>query len=209
MSIWFTSDHHFFHRNILAYCSGRGCDSVEEMNELLVENHNARVSDSDTVYFLGDVAMGGGSNLVHVPRMKGRKILIPGNHDNCHPMHKRSSQHARKYMDAGFDKVLGDKHILGAGILSKSTLLCHMPPEGESFDGRPDRFVQWRPGINFPIVICGHVHDQWKTRTHRVITKNNGEHGAREVFMINVGVDVWNMSPVHSSEIQSLIDNHS
>ena len=79
---WFTSDTHFFHKNIIHYC-GRPFSSVEEMNEVLVENWNKVVKPGDVVYHLGDVAMGYKSGELEAlwPRLNGSKRLIVGNHD--------------------------------------------------------------------------------------------------------------------------------
>lgn len=47
--IWFTSDTHFGHKNIIDY-SNRPFSSVEEMNEVLINNCNERVSNDDEIY---------------------------------------------------------------------------------------------------------------------------------------------------------------
>ena len=55
-------------------------DSFEEMNEFMIDRHNAVVRPNDKVYFGGDVAMN--PNFVNlVARMNGHKRLIIGNHD--------------------------------------------------------------------------------------------------------------------------------
>lgn len=56
-NIWFSSDHHFNHKNIIDYCK-RPFQSVEEMNIALIENHNKFVNKNDDVYFLGDFVLG-------------------------------------------------------------------------------------------------------------------------------------------------------
>ena len=56
--------------------------SVEEMNEALIQNWNARVSDNDDIYILGEFTLKGPTlaNAV-LERLHGRKYLIRGNHD--------------------------------------------------------------------------------------------------------------------------------
>ena len=83
--IFLCSDHHFGHANILTFTDSDGSrvrefDSVEQMDETMVENHNRVVSKSDKVYFLGDVAFSK-KNLAIVARLNGEKVLIKGNHD--------------------------------------------------------------------------------------------------------------------------------
>lgn len=84
-NIFLCSDHHFGHANILTFTDAdgkrvRNFDSVEEMDERMVENHNLVVSNKDKVYFLGDVAFTK-ANLAVVGRLNGEKVLIKGNHD--------------------------------------------------------------------------------------------------------------------------------
>lgn len=79
--VFFTSDTHFGHANIIRFCK-RPFENVEEMNEVLIENWNKVVSDDDTVFHLGDFAFGG-SNVWKeiIPRLKGHINLIIGNHE--------------------------------------------------------------------------------------------------------------------------------
>lgn len=86
--IFIVSDTHFGHRNILKFTDGNtgqlirpGFSSVEEMDEHMVDRWNAMVKDSDIVYHLGDVCFGGGRQVL--PRLRGRKRLILGNHDDA------------------------------------------------------------------------------------------------------------------------------
>jgi len=76
--IWFTSDTHFGHKNIIKYCN-RPFSNVEEMNETFIANWNQVVSEKDTVYHLGDFSMG--NPIQYLKRLKGRIHLVRGNHD--------------------------------------------------------------------------------------------------------------------------------
>ena len=55
------------------------------MNRAMVQRWNDVVSDGDEVWIVGDLVLGQLTvNLsAHVWRLKGRKILVPGNHDAC------------------------------------------------------------------------------------------------------------------------------
>lgn len=78
---FFTSDTHYFHDRIRLY-SGRPFDSVEEMNETLIQNHNSIVKSNDTVYFLGDFSFGNLTDTISIlDRLNGTKYFIFGNHD--------------------------------------------------------------------------------------------------------------------------------
>lgn len=102
MAIWFCSDHHFGHENIITFCK-RPFRTVDEMNSKMVEIHNLRVKPEDTVYFLGDVAFCDPRRFVS--QMNGHKHLIIGNHD-----HKRMKD--LKRCSWGWMK---DVHLLETG----------------------------------------------------------------------------------------------
>ena len=83
--IFVISDTHFGHENILTFKDDlasyiRPFKSVEEMDELMVDNWNSTVGHQDIVYHLGDVFFGKGHEVLH--RLNGRKRLVAGNHDN-------------------------------------------------------------------------------------------------------------------------------
>lgn len=83
--IWFISDTHWQHENILKFCPSRAerWDTVKEMNEAMIDNWNSVVKPQDKVYHLGDVTFGNKDDYVNNihPRLNGKKRLIVGNHD--------------------------------------------------------------------------------------------------------------------------------
>lgn len=80
--IYFTSDLHFNHNKDFIY-KARGFNSVEEMNEKIIDNFNSVVDYADPVYILGDVVLGDIEDGIEcLKRLNGRKILIIGNHDS-------------------------------------------------------------------------------------------------------------------------------
>lgn len=83
MTIWFTSDNHFFHKGILNFCrETRKGNTVDEMNELMIEKWNSQVQPTDFVYTLGDFSFGNANQTEDIlRRLNGRKHLIKGNHD--------------------------------------------------------------------------------------------------------------------------------
>ena len=79
--VFFTSDTHFTHANIIRFCS-RPFKNVEEMDETMIANWNRVVSENDIVFHLGDFCMGGSSKWTNVlNRLNGKIYLIIGNHD--------------------------------------------------------------------------------------------------------------------------------
>jgi len=81
MKDYWTSDLHFGHANVIKY-SNRPYESVEEMDESLINNWNKVVTSDDRIWIVGDFSF-------HKPdmtrqilrRLNGQKFLIFGNHD--------------------------------------------------------------------------------------------------------------------------------
>jgi len=78
-NIWFTSDTHFGHANIIRFCD-RPFKDVQEMNETLISNWNKCVKPNDEVYHMGDFSFEK-DPAATAARLNGRKHLIKGNHD--------------------------------------------------------------------------------------------------------------------------------
>ncbi len=186
--IFFSADHHFYHSNIIKYC-GRPFLSVEEMNEKMVSRWNEVVQPDDTVYYLGDFALANRAVEVFGPRLNGEKLLIMGNHDTCHPCHKkRAAIGERVYATAGF-KTIGLEHVIEIG--AEKVLLNHMPylSTDPNDDKYKLKFQNYRPKDQGAWLLHGHIHEKWKIKNRQ----------------INVGVDVWNFYPVPITEIEKML----
>ncbi len=89
--IWFISDTHFNHENILNFTStwkqGQRVrpefepGEISKMNEFIISNWNEKVKPGDKIYHLGDLGSDKGWLSTNLPRMHGKKRLILGNHD--------------------------------------------------------------------------------------------------------------------------------
>lgn len=79
---YFTSDLHFYHKNIMKFCpETRPYESVDEMNEALFKAWNETVGPDDRVFFLGDLCFRKGAIEDVLKRLNGRIYFILGNHD--------------------------------------------------------------------------------------------------------------------------------
>lgn len=197
--IFFTSDPHYWHANVIKYCA-RPFASVEEMNEMMVIAWNYNVRPEDTVYVLGDFSLAFRAVETFPQRLLGNKILVPGNHDFCHSYHKKSrtpenqQKWIKKYEENGF-QVLAEQTTLdleGLGVVN----LCHHPySDGgkNDNDGNGDKYEKWRPVDDGKILLCGHIHEKWKTKK-----------SPKGSLMINVGVDVHSFTPVSLKKIISI-----
>lgn len=188
MSIFFTSDQHFYHENIIRYCK-RPFKDAPHMNEEMVRIFNELVGPGDVVYHLGDFSMALRPVELYLPRMNGEHHLIAGNHDHVHPVHHKNrvdkvERATKVYQDSGFKSIALEGSIEIAGQTVK---LHHMPYSGDSGEG--ERYTQWRPKNEGGWLLHGHVHDNWKLKGKQ----------------INVGVDVWDFKPVPIKAIEAII----
>lgn len=134
MTIWFTSDWHLDHDNIIEYCD-RPFENKGKMNHGILSRYKSLVEEKDEVYFLGDLSFRGPDNLGWYintfGKLPGIKHLVLGNHDRLHPF---------QYEDAGFVSVHSALHLELLDIY-----LVHDPAKSLV---RRDKL--W---------ICGHVHN--------------------------------------------------
>lgn len=131
---WVYSDPHFDQANICKFTNFDGSkvrpwDDVKLMNEEMVEWYNELVNDEDRVYILGDVAFSSGRMREYVSRLKGRKVLVPGNHE---------PPKMRTYFDL-FDDVRGY-------VVKKGFIMSHIPIHAGSLS-------RWNLNIH------GHLHN--------------------------------------------------
>lgn len=81
MAIFYISDTHFGHKNILKY-DNRPYFTVAEMDADLIKRWNGAVKPTDTVYHLGDFSwLKPAEESAILQQLNGTKILIRGNHD--------------------------------------------------------------------------------------------------------------------------------
>lgn len=183
---FFTSDTHFGHLRINELAD-RPFASVEEMNETLIERWNKTVSAKDTVYHLGDVALGKlDESLPLISRLNGYKILVPGNHDRVFSQSKDAYRqrfwpvYSRVFSAIWPEQV---RFLMRSGTVVR---LCHFP--GQDYSTEHDsRYLELRPTMEFP-VLHGHTHSHEKVSGPR---------------SFHVGVDAHDFTPVSEDEVEA------
>ena len=131
--VFFTGCTHFDHANIIRLAD-RPFGSVEEMNEVLVENWNKTVKPNDEVFHLGDHTYGvvDGNQLERMSfwneKLNGRKHLILGNHDDLETWNE--GMHS-KFLNCGFSSI---HQYLDLKRNGKHFVMFHYPME--DWDGR-------------------------------------------------------------------------
>lgn len=169
--IWFTSDLHFNHLNILKYePESRPFADIYEMNRTLIDNWNMVVKPSDIVYVLGDFMMGSvEEGRKCIEQLNGEIILIRGNHD--------TPKRIEMYKELGIE-VCDINYLSYKGCYM---IMCHFPMCSQEF---ADMVLHDNSEI---ICLYGHVHHQAPKGY------NNG--------MYHVGVDTNNLFPVSVEQI--------
>jgi len=204
--IFFTSDQHFGHRNVISL-SNRPFEDLDAMTKALIGQHNEIVEQDDEVWHLGDFALDDRLVAPFLSKLRGRHHLVMGNHDRCHPCHKGHAREATRYKRHGFETVVTETEL----ILSELGVvrLHHMPYIGDHYV-RPDapsiRYAEFRPKPGAEtLLLHGHVHDRWLIRYDEKASKREEHHPP----MVNVGVDVWKFAPVSAEQIAAALTRAS
>lgn len=80
-NVYFWSDQHFGHQNVIKYCN-RPFKDKEHMDKAMLINYNETVQDEDLVVWVGDIAFSGVNEYRQLlANLPGKKVLIMGNHD--------------------------------------------------------------------------------------------------------------------------------
>jgi calcineurin-like phosphoesterase family protein len=136
-NIWFTSDPHFDHKNIIKLCN-RPFDTTEEMNLALIANWNKYVDCKDWVFILGDFCWSGDHLRWKriLDQLNGVKVLIKGNHDDY--------------------KVL--ERISGEFYTIRERLEFRNDGQRYMFDHYPQ--YEWNGSYHGVMSLFGHIHEK-------------------------------------------------
>lgn len=196
--LYFTSDWHIGHKNVLEF-DQRPFKDLDEMHEALIKNFNMLVPDHGITYFLGDMGLCSAGLLKSViDRLNGTKVLVRGNHDgNMGTMY-----------NAGFDVVIDKAQItLGKTIITMS----HCPLYGvyrEDTTGmrNSDGTENWhgeekhKNRFSFPdfgqVHLHGHIHSPNGGKSQRILGNQ-----------MDVGVPANKYKPVSIDQVQSFISS--
>lgn len=175
--IWFTSDLHFWHKNIIQFCNRPWID-LESMHKGLIQTWNLLVKPDDEIWILGDFAFCGPGKIKQITsQLNGKKCLIRGNHDHEIKPHRN---------DLGFELIV-DVHVME--IAGQRVCLSHYPFLNQEHDERKEFKIGARWEDHGQWLLHGHVHQSWTIKNR----------------MINVGVDVWDYTPISINKIEEII----
>lgn len=176
--IFFCSDTHFYHKNIIRYCN-RPYNSIEEMNTDLINKWNSVVPQDGIVFHLGDFSFCGSDKLTNIlSQLNGHIILIKGNHD-----------HFQDSMLNKFEDVYSQLHI---EVNKTHVYLNHYPFLTFSGAYRDGDVVQLFGHVHSGPVSYGEGKDYSRLKT-------------TFYTQLDVGVDNWNYTPVSWPQVQEAI----
>lgn len=176
--IYFTSDHHFGHRNIIEY-THRPFASLSEMNEELLRRWNSVVGPTDEVYHLGDMAFQSHAYDLEsiLEQLNGKIYYIRGNHDK-EIMTADKRIHRFEWIKDYFELKIDDPELKSDDGSRQKIVLCHYP------------FITWN----------GEAHGSWHLHGHSheiVMSSKPGQ--------LNVCVEQTNYTPISYDQVKTLI----
>ena len=175
--IFFTSDTHFHHENIMRY-SNRPFVSIEEHDRTLIENWNKKVPKNGIVYHLGDVGFASSECLNNIlSQLNGKIHLIVGNHDHKHILKQQCKFF--ESIEMQYTIQIGEQQIL----LNHCPMLCF-----------PGAYRGWWQ-------LFGHVHSGPRVFDGLDLPRLNMLFPTQ----YDVGVDNNNFTPVSFYEVQKII----
>lgn len=131
---YFIADCHFGHKNIIASCR-RPFDSLADMDQTLLSNWQARVTEADDIYIVGDLMYYCPDPEQYLCRLPGRKHLIVGNHD---PVWMAKTSPA-----FWFESI---EHMAVIELAGRTVTLCHYP------------MMCWAESKREGLLVYGHIH---------------------------------------------------
>lgn len=174
-NVFFISDTHFRHKNIIKYCN-RPFKTVRDMDSTLIKNWNSVVGPDDVVFHGGDFCFGSKSSWAYLcDALNGVKYLAAGNHDgNITPDKFVDVQHMFNI------RIIGDEEIASDG---QRITVCHYP------------MISWYQSHRGSIQLYGHVHGGLSNKGEMKTTPNQ----------LDVGVDVHDFTPISYEQVKTII----
>ena len=146
--IWFTSDCHISHKNVIKHCPGRALagnfnlDDIEAHDNWLIDKWNTTINKKDIVYIIGDFCFANREETIRLlGKLNGDKHLILGNHD-------KSSDHLFNYFKSisQIKEVKFRKSNFSFLEEDFDVIMCHY------------HMINWNRKHYGSVEICGHSH---------------------------------------------------
>lgn len=182
--LFFTSDTHFYHKNIIEYCNRPFLNQYEMCNAIR-DNWNKKVPEDGIVFHLGDVSLTANPKALEnfLYSLNGTIHLIIGNHEND----ALSKEYIRKRWASIHDIleifVLDDE----SSNKIQHIVMCHYP------------MLVWNCSHKTSWQLFGHVHGG---------LSNKGKLNHKPT-QLDVGVDSHNFTPLSYQEVKEIIESQT
>ncbi|MDH9219775.1 metallophosphoesterase [Moraxella lacunata] len=167
--IYFTSDWHFSHKNIVKFCPTfrTAFDNIDDMDNELIERWNATVRPDDVVYNLGDVSFSHDLKMIEktLSQLNGKHHLILGNHDGLIARHQERFLKAIKKDGNPMLSSVQDYLKLTLRELKRTLILFHYPID--EWDGCHKGYYH----------LHGHIHDRMAKIKGKILNVGYDLHG--------------------------------
>ncbi len=186
-NLFFTSDLHFGHRNMIRFCNRPWADE-KEMTKGLIDNWNNVVSSDDIVFILGDTFWFNDSHAIKkvLSQLNAAEIyIIPGNHDDFDKYYRIDDPRINLCSDIVVLWLESEDNRFSRKITE--IWLSHYP------------MMTWPHRENGAIQLFGHIHSQ-KGKTEGV-DQNLPLHWNQ----LDIGCDRWNWKPISINQIFDII----
>lgn len=191
-NLFFTSDLHFGHRNVINFCN-RPFTDIKDMSEKLIENWNAVVNNNDIVFVLGDTFWFNDSRTIKkvLEQLNGKEIyILPGNHCDFDAYHRVDDPRIHLCQDivclwltsADFERRHWHRKTM-------EIWMSHYP------------LTTWPHRENGAFQLFGHIHSQPGK------TEGVDQNLALHWNQADVGCDYWEWKPVLFEDVLSYMQN--
>jgi calcineurin-like phosphoesterase family protein len=178
--IFFISDHHFGHHNIISHAK-RPFNDTEEMNETMIRHWNERVKPRDTVFHLGDLTLNSDAS-TYLEQLQGKIYILAleWHHDKAWLKKQRNKPPLRS--KSGLEVTLLPPLVLlkvnafKVGKFSLPVTLSHYP------------LAEWEASHYGGWHLHGHSHGNYRDPKDRAC--------------VDVGVDQANFYPFSLLELR-------
>jgi len=193
--LWFTSDLHFDHRNIIELCN-RPFNDIGHMNSALINNWNSVVQQEDTVIMAGDIFLYGKKDAWNniIPQLVGHKILVEGNHDD----ERHIPRELFDIVSDGFINIRVKDEDVKDG--EQRITICHYP------------MLSWYQSHRGAWQLYGHMHG------NTISPKKDSNKEIKDFYDENfhyieyirpdqydIGVDSNNFTPISYNQVKKII----
>jgi len=183
--LWFTSDTHLHHTNIIQYCN-RPFKDTGHMNRSIIDNWCNVVQPDDTIIHAGDFCWGDTKMwLYFLSQLTGNIILVRGNHDRIGTIPKTHLALVAEILNI---------RVVEPDNTEQRICICHYP------------MLSWYQSHRGSWQLFGHLHgklrdpvlseDGWDVR-NKLTTKQ-----------LDIGTDCHNFTPISYYEVKKIIEEN-